>query len=95
MENFQIVNKESKNRFEADLGNDVAFIEYSEGSNYISLDHTFVPDSHRGQGIADKMIKEVLDYIKEMKIPIIARCPVVKKYIETHPAYLDLLKREF
>jgi uncharacterized protein len=92
MDDLKVINNTDHNRFEADLGNDFAFIEYSEGEDYLSLDHTFVPDSHRGKGIAGRLIHQVLEYIRERKIQIIARCPVVRKYIETHPEYIPLLK---
>ena len=86
-----LTNNPEKSRFEADLGDDLAFIDYRYHEGKIYLMHTFVPESHRGQGIAGKIIKQALEFIRSEKIPLVVYCPAVTKYMESHPEYNDLL----
>ena len=73
------------------IGDDFAFIEYSHLKYDIVIMHTYVPESHRGQGIAGKMFKQLLDKMREKEIKLIVYCPALNKYIDTHPEYTDLL----
>ena len=95
MEELQVKNNTEHHRFEVDLGDDLAYIEYAHFKKYLVIMHTFVPLSHRGQGIASRMIKQVLEYIKANNIPIIVYCPAVNKYIDSHPEYRDLVDTEY
>jgi len=95
MEDLKVINNLDKSRFEVDLGYDFAYIDYRYHDDDIVLMHTFVPNSHRGQGIAGKMIKKVLEYIKAEKIPLIVYCPTINKYIENHPEYKELLDEDY
>ncbi len=95
MEELKVIDNQGHHRFEADLGDDLAYIEYAHFKKFIVIMHTYVPESHRGQGIASRMIKDVLEYIKANKIPLIVYCPAVNKYIAHHPEYKSLLDEEY
>jgi predicted GNAT family acetyltransferase len=95
MEDLVIKHAPERHRFEIDLGDGFAFIEYTWHKKDVVIMHTYVPDAHRGQGIAGKMIKQVLDYARDNKIPLIVYCPSVSKYIETHQEYQDLLDKDY
>jgi predicted GNAT family acetyltransferase len=94
MEDLKIINNKERSRFETDLGDDMAFIDHRFHDGRIYLLHTFVPESHRGQGIAGKIIKEALEYIKEHHLPLVVYCPAVTKYMDSHPEYKDLLDKQ-
>ena len=95
MEELKVIDNTAHHRFEVELGDDLAYIEYAHFKNHIVIMHTFVPESHRGQGIASRMIKQVLEYIKSNKIPLIVYCPAVTKYINSHPEYKELLDETY
>lgn len=95
MENFIVKHVPEHRRFELNLGDGLAFIEYTWHKTDMVIMHTYVPDTHRGQGIAGNMIKQTLDYIRDQKIPLIVHCPAVNKYIDSHPEYLDLLDKDY
>jgi uncharacterized protein len=57
----------------------------------LDFEHTFVPDSQRGKGVAGKLVKEGLEFAKTNDCKIIASCPVVEAYIERHPEYQEIV----
>ena len=87
----QIINNKEKSRFELFLDPEYAYIDYRYYEEKIALMHTFVPDSHRGQGLADQLAKFALEYIETNKIKALVYCPFVTKYIERHPDYRHLV----
>src|ERR1039458_1611375 len=95
MEDIIVKHVPEQHRFEVNLGDGIAFIEYTWHKKDMVIMHTYVPDTHRGQGIAGKMIKQVLDYVRHNHIPLIVYCPAVNKYIDSHPEYQDLLDKDY
>ena len=56
-----------------------------------NTDHTFVDDSLRGQGIAAKLMLEVIDYAKSNNKKIKATCSYAVKWFEKNrDKYKDL-----
>lgn len=80
-------------QFTASLGEEEAELAYATPSEEVmDFTHTFVPESARGKGVANKLIKEGLCYAEENGKKVVATCPVVKKYIHKNPDYQRLLK---
>ncbi|MFS0672212.1 GNAT family N-acetyltransferase [Ornithinibacillus sp. 179-J 7C1 HS] len=46
------------------------------------VDHTFVSDELRGQGVAGQLVDEVITFAKQKGIKLVPECPYVKKYID-------------
>ncbi|WP_187263858.1 GNAT family N-acetyltransferase [Pontibacter beigongshangensis] len=59
----------------------------------LDFTHTFVPETARGKGIADKLIEAGLQFAANNNYQIRASCPVVARFIERHPAYKELLQK--
>ncbi len=59
---------------------EVTFYEIENG--VYNIDHTFVDDSVRGQGIGSKLIEEAVKTIKEKGAKIQATCPFASKWLE-------------
>jgi len=95
MEDLQLLDNPAKHRFEMNLGDDFAFIEYSHFKHDLVILHTYVPESHRGMGIAGKMFKQLLDGMRTKEIKLIVYCPALSKYIDSHPEYADLLDENY
>lgn len=53
--------------------------------------HTVVDEAHRGQGLSGKLIGGALDDIRARGEQIVAQCPAVASFVESHPEYADLL----
>jgi predicted GNAT family acetyltransferase len=79
-------NPEAK-RFEVQLGEQLAMVEYMIAGNNMIFTHTEVPREYEGQGIANRMVKFALDYAVNAGRKIQPLCPIVKLYVERHPEY--------
>jgi predicted GNAT family acetyltransferase len=57
----------------------------------VDIDHTFVDDSLRGQGIADKLMRAAITQIRESNLKAKVTCPYAKSWFKKHPEQSDLL----
>ncbi|QLE01884.1 N-acetyltransferase [Galbibacter sp. BG1] len=83
----------SKGRFYLEKeGKAVAEMTYSvAGSHKIIIDHTEVNDSLRGQGIGEKLLKTLIEYVRSEDIKVIPLCPFAKAKIQENKEYQDVL----
>jgi predicted GNAT family acetyltransferase len=61
------------------------------GSN-LTITHTWIDESHRGQGLASMLIRHALDDIRTKGVTVSNYCPIVGGYVENNPEYGDLLQ---
>ena len=74
------------------IADDQAELAYAQPSpEEISFTHTFVPESARGQGVADKLIREGMKYAEENNLKVIAECQAVQVFLKRHPEFERLL----
>lgn len=79
--------------FTAALENDQAELSYARPEDKVmDFQHSFVPESFRGNGVADQLILAGLRYAQEQQFRVIASCPVVAAFIRRHKQYQPLLK---
>ena len=63
----------------------LAEITYSkEDENTYVIDHTFVDESLRGQGIASKLVEKAVEEIKKKNGKVKATCSYAKSWLEKH-----------
>lgn len=79
--------KNEENRIYAEDENgktiaEVTFYEIEEGK--YNIDHTFVDDSLRGQGIGKELVKEAVKILAEKGVKIEATCPFAQKWLSEH-----------
>jgi uncharacterized protein len=80
-------------QFTIKFNDEDAELAYSKPSDgIIDFTHTYVPQSARGQGVAQLLVKEGLQYADENKLRVIASCPMVSTFIEKNTEYHRLLK---
>jgi len=51
----------------------------------IDLQHTEVPRSARGRGLADALIRVALAYAREHALHVIVTCPFAQRWLRKHP----------
>ncbi len=79
------------NRFICHVDGYEAVVEYTLKDNIIDLYKTSTPPELRGKGVAGKLVKYALEHAKENILKVIPTCSYVKRYIERHENYKELL----
>jgi uncharacterized protein len=82
---LSVTHNRGQHRFEIPLGAELALLQYREHDGSIDLIHTEVPQSHQGQGLADKLAKAALDYARQNQLRVIPSCKFVRAYLKRHP----------
>ena len=59
--------------------------------NNLVIDHTYVSNELRGQGMAGKLVDKVVKHAREEDSKIVALCPYAKSKIEKTPEQKDIL----
>jgi predicted GNAT family acetyltransferase len=77
-------------RFAIHLEEGTAMLTYRQEDNTIYFVHTEVPPELEGRGIGGKLAKAGLEYAREHRFKIVARCPFVAAWLRRHAEYQDL-----
>lgn len=93
MEKTNVVHNKEKQRFELNLGTDIAYMEYRLQNNTRVLMYTFIPEKYRGKGNASRFIQEVLDIHRKAKTQVMVNCASVARFIKENPDYNDVVVR--
>lgn len=88
---MEVINIKQPNRFELQVKDKIAKVEYEIKNDKYYLVSTQVPKEFSGQGIGSKLIKESLEQIENMGFKVVAICPFIKAWFKRHPekAYLQ------
>ncbi|MBD0403073.1 GNAT family N-acetyltransferase [Flammeovirga sp. EKP202] len=89
---YQLINNEEKKRYEFNIDNQIAHVDYMLARGNIYLTHTEVPSSLGSRGIGSKLIHSVLTDIKEnTEYKLFPLCPFVAAYIKKHTEWKSIL----
>ena len=95
LDNKLVLNEEKK-RFELEVENKIAFIEYIlTNQNIVFLTHTEVPIALEGKGVGSAIVSKTLQYIKEKGYTLAPLCPFVAAYVKRHPEWKSLLAKGY
>jgi predicted GNAT family acetyltransferase len=86
-----VTNNEAKAQYELTLDGHTALAAYKVRPDHLTFYHTEVPAALEGRGIGKRLIKAALDDVRRRGLKIVATCPFVRHYVETHPEEQDLL----
>ena len=89
----KIVYEQQKNRAAAYDEKFIGESTYSKSNKLWIIDHTFVEGNYGGQGIATKLVAELVDEARKGNIKIIPLCPFAKREFERKEEYLDVLSK--
>ena len=74
-------------------GKTLAYVTFPKlNDNTVIINHTVVDPSLRGQGIASKLLEEVVKYLQEYNLKVRPSCSYAANWFEKHKEYSDLLK---
>lgn len=75
-----------------DLKEPLAVISfYPSGENRIIIDHTFVCDALKGQGVGQQLVKQVVEYARRENKKIFPVCTYAKKIMKQDADCHDVL----
>ena len=87
-----VADNPSANRFEITVNGVVAgFSEYQRSDGQIEFTHTVVDDAYEGQGLGSTLVQAALDEVRRDGVQVVPSCPFVRKYIQRHDEYSDLV----
>ena len=89
----QVSHDPAAGRFEIRTEQGTAMLVYRHRGADLDLMHTEVPPALEGKGYAAMLASAALDYARSQGKQVIPSCPYVKKYLERHPEYADLVAR--
>ncbi|HIZ41918.1 MAG TPA: N-acetyltransferase [Candidatus Gemmiger excrementigallinarum] len=85
--------KESGRIFATDeTGKLLAEVTFPEREGVAVINHTFVDDSLRGQGVAGQLLRAVADTLRQDGRKARATCSYAIHWFQTHPEEQDLLE---
>ena len=73
-----------------EAGNRLAEITWNELDGVMFMDHTYVSDTLRGQGVAKKLLDSAADYARGNNLKMKAVCSYVVSTFEKSDAYDDI-----
>ena len=81
---MNIVHNEGKGFYIYDENKEIlARLEYRRNGNILDFEHTIVSDKLKGQGIAQKLLDEAVEYARKNNFKVHAVCSYVVKKFET------------
>ena len=97
---MNVEHNERESRFIVHFDDGDAELAYTRiGPTLLDLQHTFVPESARGHGVADALAEAAITYAREQGYRIVPSCPFVRSWLRRHrelasivdPRYAKLL----
>ena len=88
----ETVDRPDQRRYELTVDGDLAgWVTYRLSDRRITFIHTEVQPAYTGQGLAQRLARDVLDDARARGLRVRPLCPYIASYIRAHPAYQDLV----
>ena len=79
----EVIHQPEQQRFVSSSGAEESFLEYVLLSNNgIDFKRTFVPESMRGQGVAEKLVRTGIRWAREQGYEMTASCWYAKRFLK-------------
>lgn len=66
---------------------------FSKSDTIWIIDHTEVSEEYSGQGIAKKLVEEIVEQVRKANVKLMATCPYALKLFASTDKYDDVVKR--
>jgi uncharacterized protein len=84
----------TRSRFEISQGGHTSYLEFeTDGHGWMTLWHTEVAASQRGQGLALELVTTAFQYARDHALRVDVICPVAHHIVATHPEFQALVGR--
>lgn len=88
---FEAVGQGGRFFIPGETTSDEAELTFAGVGNVWVANHTYVPQTQRGQGIAAQLVDKLIEAARDQGVKIRPSCPYVKDKFEQHPEWSDLL----
>jgi uncharacterized protein len=91
----EVLNDPTLNRYELLVdGEHVGAADYQIRDNVLTFVHTEIDPAHEGEGLGGELARGALNLVRaDTDYRVRATCPFMRKYLDEHPEYGDLLTR--
>lgn len=92
---MKIEKENGRHYIQDDSGKSIGEITYSENdANTITIEHTYVNENHRGEGVARKLVDSIVQEMKLEDKKIIPACKYAAAIFERVPSYKEQLAQQ-
>nr|WP_065204465.1 GNAT family N-acetyltransferase [Shewanella woodyi] len=81
MTDIKVLHQQDREQFVINIDEQQALLTYNLYDDRVVFTHTFVPDSLRGQGLAEKLVRSGLSWANSANLNIEANCWYVQKFL--------------
>lgn len=85
-----VIHHQTEHRFEITIDGHTGVAEYVDQGDVWAMNHTFVPDALRGQGVAAQLVEAAFAAARAAGVKINPLCSYVDVYMQRHPDSADL-----
>lgn len=92
---IDVERNDSARRYEITLDGELAgYSEFKPIDGKVVFTHTITLPEFGGRGVASTLIKRMLTDVRARGEQVVAVCPFVKKYLETHHEFDDIIAHD-
>lgn len=89
----EVLHDEAAKKFYAPLGEYQAVLMYARQGEVLDLYHTYVPESHRNHGLAERLVTFGFEHAKRHRLKVRPSCSYIAQwFVPRHPEYHSLLE---
>lgn len=91
VDRIEVRHNEAARRFEAEVHGLQAVLVYKLIPGRMLIQHTEVPPTLEGRGLAAKLTRTALEFARSKALQVVPACSYTASYMAKHPEYNDLL----
>jgi predicted GNAT family acetyltransferase len=92
-QSLELSDNKEDHRFELVIDGETAFIEYLETPGPIALEHTEVPNTLGGKGVAAALVEKTFLYLEGQGRKIVPHCPYIQAFLKRHPEWDRIVEK--
>ena len=78
--------KVTRSRFEIEQDGQISYLEFeTDGQGWMTIWHTEVPESLRGQGLGLELVTKAFQFAKQNSMQVDVVCPLADHLLKKHP----------
>ncbi len=86
---------EAESTLSITLDGDRAVLSFRKRDGEVEAIHTYTPSTHRGKGIAARLVEALIEYCRQKGLKIYPACPYVESYFEKRPDLRHMLSSRY